>query len=286
MKNFSFARRQPSGGERTENGGRFESGAAGRGDRLRRLAATALCFGAFGAGSLALTLVALPASRLLPGDAQARQARARRMIGRSVRRFGRIVRATGVLTVEITGGERLGRPGQLIVANHPTLFDGVFLLELAPSSSCIVKGALARNPFTRAPVAAAGYVSNSPADRMIEGAADALRSGQSVIMFPEGTRTVPGETLQFQRGAAAVALRAAAVVTPVYIRCEPLILAKRDRWYRIPERRVRFSLTVGEDIDPEPFRGSAPRPIASRAFNAHLLRIFTMELTRPGEPIE
>jgi 1-acyl-sn-glycerol-3-phosphate acyltransferase len=296
VKNLSFERGERERAERGETRVRpecseeeavpFESGVSGRVDRLRRLAATARCFAAFGAGSLALTLFAFPVSRLLPGDAEVRRNRARRMIGFAIRVFGRIVRALGVLTVEIRGAERLGRPGQLILANHPTLFDGIFLLGLSPSSSCIAKEALARNPFTRGPVAAAGYVSNSPTDRMIEGAAGALRAGQSVIMFPEGTRTVPGETLKFQRGAAAIAVRAASVVTPVYIRCDPPILVKRDRWYRIPARRVRFSLTVGADIDPEPFRGSAPRPAASRAFNAHLLRVFTTEFTRAGETIE
>lgn len=253
--------------------------------RPLRLAATAVCFAAFGAGALALSLLALPAARLLPGGAEARSARARRIIGRSMRAFARLMRALRVLTYEIEGGERLGRQGQLILANHPTLIDGVFLLALAPSASCVVKAALARSFLTRGAVAAAGYVSNSPTDRMIESAADALRGG-SVIIFPEGTRTVPGGPLQFHRGAAAIAVRAAVVVTPVYIRCSPPTLAKRDPWYRVPERRVHFSIKVGADIDPAPFRDGAPAPIASREFNEHLRRVFTTELTRPGRATE
>ncbi|MGH8260221.1 MAG: lysophospholipid acyltransferase family protein [Steroidobacteraceae bacterium] len=251
-------------------------------NRLARFAAIVICFAVFGASALALTLLVFPLSSLLPGGPSARRARARVLIGRSMRGFIRLVRVLGVLTCEVCGAERLGRPGQLIVANHPTLVDGVFLIAVAPSSSCIVKDALIRNPFTRGPVAAAGYVSNSPTDRMIEEAADALRAGQSVIIFPEGTRTVPGGLLTFHRGAAAIALRAAAVVTPVYIRCSPPTLAKSDPWYRVPARRVRFSLAVGADIDPEPFRRSAPAPIASRELNAHLLRAFTTELTPMG----
>jgi len=199
-----------------------------------------------------------------------------------MRGFARMTRALGVLTYDVEGAERLGRPGQLIVANHPTLIDGVFLLGLAPGSVCIVKAALVRNPFTRGSVAAAGYVSNSPTDQMIEDAADVLRAGGSVIMFPEGTRTVPGETPQFQRGAAAIALRAAAVVTPVHVRCNPLTLAKREPWHRVPDRRPHFLLRVGADIDPAPFRSGAPRPIAARAFNEQLLRAFT-ELDRAGD---
>ncbi len=257
-----------------------------RAGRVWRLAATALCFAAFGASALAISLLALPVSSALPGGRERRRVRARRLIAGSMRGFAEIMRALGVLTWAVDGAERLGRPGQLILANHPTLIDGVFLLGLAPDSVCIVKAALARHPLTRLPVSAAGYVSNAPTDLMIESAADALRSGHGVIIFPEGTRTVPGEPLQFHRGAAAIAIRAAAVVTPVHIRCSPPTLAKRDPWYRIPARRVHFSITVGGDIDPEPFRRSAPPPIASRELNAHLMRIFKTEFTGTGEAVE
>jgi 1-acyl-sn-glycerol-3-phosphate acyltransferase len=242
---------------------------------LRRLAATALCFAVFGACCLAFALLVVPATWLAP--ARSRQPRMRRALGAGMRWFVRLMRSVGVLSYELQGLETLGRPGQLILANHPTLIDVVFLLGFAPSSNCVVKQQFWRNPFTRWSVVAAGYVSNSPTDRMIEGAAAALRQGQSVIIFPEGTRTVPGRPLQFHRGAAAIAVRAAAVVTPVYIQCSPPTLAKADAWYRIPKRRVHFSLRTGADIDPEPFRRAAPRPLAARALNEELLRVFTAE---------
>ncbi len=246
----------------------------------RRLAATALCFAVFGLWCAGFALLVAPASRLLP--ARSRELAVRRALGRAMRWFAGFMRATGVLSFELDGLERLGRPGQLILANHPTLIDVVFLFASAPSSNCIVKQELWRNPLTRWPVAAAGYVSNAPTDRMIERAADALRRGQSVIIFPEGTRTVPGRPLQFHRGAAAIAVRAAAVVTPVHIRCSPPTLAKSDPWYRIPDRRAHFSLRAGADVDPEPFRRSAPAPLAARAFNEELLRIFAAECAPGG----
>jgi 1-acyl-sn-glycerol-3-phosphate acyltransferase len=261
---------------------KFSNGRPRREHHLRRLVATALCFAVFGASCLGFALFVVPVVRLLP--ARSRQLRMRRALGGAMRGFARLMRSVGVLSYELHGVEALGRPGQLIVANHPTLIDVVFLLGFAPSSNCIVKQQFWRNPVTRWCVAAGGYVSNSPTDRMIQGAADALREGQSVIIFPEGTRTVPGRPLQFHRGAAAIALRAAAVVTPVYIQCSPPTLAKGDPWYRIPERRVHFSLRAGRDIDPEPFRHDAPAPLAARAFNAELLRIFRTECT-PGSRV-
>jgi len=243
-----------------------------------RLVATGCSFIVFGAVGLLLGLIVLPLLRLLPGDPAAQRERVRRTLGATLRWFANLARALGVLTYDIRGLERLGRPGQLVLANHPTLLDAVFLLGFAPSSSCVVKQALWSNPFTRWPVAAAGYVSNAPTDVMIQQAADALRAGQSVIIFPEGTRTVPGQPLHFHRGAAAIAIRAARVVTPVYIRCVPPALRKHDPWYRIPDRRMHFTLEAGEDIDPQPLRALAP-PLASRELNARLLQVFTARLT-------
>jgi 1-acyl-sn-glycerol-3-phosphate acyltransferase len=243
-----------------------------------RLVATGLCFVVFGVSCVVLGLIVFPLIQALPARATTRRQRVRRTIGAAMRWFTRVMRALGVLTYEIEGAERLGRPGQIILANHPTLIDVVFLLGFAPSSSCIVKQALWNNPVTRAPLIAAGYVSNSPTDLMIQDAAAALRDGQSVIIFPEGTRTVPGQPLHFHRGAAAIAMRAATVVTPVFIRCTPATLGKSDPWYRIPDRRARVSLRVGADIDPEPFGRNTLLPIAARQFNEHLMQVFTTEL--------
>ena len=48
-----------------------------------------------------------------------------------------------------------------------------------------------------------------------------LRSGRPLLIFPEGTRTVPGLPLDFQRGAAYIALRSYLPVLPVLIDCNP-----------------------------------------------------------------
>jgi 1-acyl-sn-glycerol-3-phosphate acyltransferase len=105
---------------------------------------------------------------------------------------------------------------------------------------------------------------------MLEQAADALREGQTLIVFPEGTRTTPNQAPVFHRGAAAIALRGARVVTPVFITVQPTTLTKAEPWYRIPERRMRVTLRVGQDIAPETFSASAPPPIASRRLNQYL----------------
>ena len=196
-----------------------------------------------------------------------------------LRFFIGIMHRGGVLTYEFHGRERLGRPGQLVIANHPTLIDVVFLLAFIPGAGCVVKQGLWRNPLTRWAVTLSEFIPNDNAAGMIEGAARSLKERQTLIFFPEGTRTRPNEPMVFHRSAANVALRAAASVTPVYIRCEPTTLTKSEPWYRIPPRRPHFSLSVGDDLDLSPY-GQAPLPIASRAFNEHLHQHFQQELTQ------
>jgi len=149
----------------------------------------------------------------------------------------------------------------------------VFLLGFTPAASCVVKSGLFSNPFTRGAVNAAGYIPHAPTEQMIHSAEAALDRGETLLIFPEGTRTVPGQPLAMQRGAANVALRAARVLTPVFIDCDPPTLSKNLPWYRIPPRRPTFTLRVGEDVNLDAYRGT-PLPQASRRLNAALAGLF------------
>ncbi|MGE7959504.1 lysophospholipid acyltransferase family protein [Pseudomonas sp. NPDC089530] len=243
-----------------------------------RLFATAMSFALFGLGGLCLRLVVFPLLACLPGDAEAHRQRARRTIGRLFWFFIRFMARCGVLTYEVTGAEQLGRPGQMILANHPSLIDVVFLIGLVRHTNCVVKQSLWQNPFTRNPIRDAGYISNDGSMNMLDAASEALRNGQTLVIFPEGTRTRPGEAPAFHRGAAAIALRGARIITPVVIKVSPTTLTKAEPWYRIPPRRVHFSFRVGADIDPCAFAVQGPAPQASRKLNDHLHHYFIKEL--------
>ena len=64
----------------------------------------------------------------------------------------------GVMSYEIKGLEKLNRPNQLVLANHPTLIDIVFLISRMPFAGCIVKEKLWHNPFIKASVINAGLI--------------------------------------------------------------------------------------------------------------------------------
>jgi len=242
-----------------------------------RILVTGICFVLFGIGGLILGLVIFPVTLMWPGDPAQRRSRTRGLVQRAFRLFVSVMGASRGLRYEFRGVERLGRPGQLVIANHPTLIDVVFIVAFTPAPACVVKAALFANPFTRSVVRAAGYISNAPTDAMIEQAVAALESGDTLVMFPEGTRTRPGEDMHFHRGTANVAVRAAAVLTPVYIRVDQPFLHKGQPWYRVPARPPIMSIEVGGDVDLEPYRRE-PAPRASRRLNAWLLEHYRHEL--------
>ncbi|MDO9622540.1 MAG: lysophospholipid acyltransferase family protein [Pseudomonas sp.] len=243
-----------------------------------RLIATALSFTLFGVGGVLLRILVFPILGLLPSDTETRRRRARGVISWAFRTFVQFMFRCGVLTYEVRGAERLGRPGQLVIANHPSLIDVVMLIAFIRDANCVVKQSLWQNPFMRAPIRAAQYISNSGSMDMLDEAAAALHDGQTLVIFPEGTRTTPGQPPEFHRGAAAIALRGARIITPVAISVTPTTLTKAEPWYRIPSRRFHICLRVGEDIDPQLFSTQGSAPIASRKLNDFLHRHFIKEL--------
>ena len=246
-----------------------------------RVCATGLCFSSFGVGGLILRVLVFPLLRLVVWERE-RQARlARWVIHHTFRAFVGLMRTLGVISYEVHGLERLQRNGLLILANHPTLIDVVFLMAFVRRADCIVKAALARNPFTRGPVRAAGFVCNDSGPAMLEDCIASLRAGNNLIVFPEGTRTPREGTARWQRGAANVAVRGGIAVTPVHIRVTPPMLGKGEKWWRVPVRRSHFVFEVGDDIDVVQLAAQCKsEALAARRLTDHLAETLSPETFR------
>jgi 1-acyl-sn-glycerol-3-phosphate acyltransferase len=224
-----------------------------------RIFATGLVFVLFGLGALFISLTVFPIIRLVSWNPETARRRIQRGMQITMWLFMELMRVLGILTYHVEGLDRLNtpgrpRPGRLIVANHPTLIDVVLLVSLMPAVDCIVKRGLWRNPFLRWPVSWAGYLPNSEGEELVDACASTLRDGHSLLVFPEGTRTVPGQPLRMQRGAAHIALSADAELLPVTISCDPPTLFKGNPWYRVPAHRFHLQVTVGAPVPAAAFR--------------------------------
>lgn len=248
-------------------------------DRYWRVVATGICFVVFGIGCGAMGVAALPVLLVTTRDAVRRARRAQVLTHYTFRLFVRLMCVTGVMTVEVHGRHLLRRSGLLILANHPSLIDVVLLLSLVPRATCMVKRRLWENPLTRGPVLAMGYISNSQDSRLIDEGVTILQRGESLLMFPEGTRTRPNNPIRLQRGAVHIAMRAKCAVTPVVIRVSTPVLFKGAKWYSVPQTRPHFAIEVKDDIDVEAYlTRNRPIPRVARELTSFLQGFFQREL--------
>jgi 1-acyl-sn-glycerol-3-phosphate acyltransferase len=247
-------------------------------ERGWRVLATGLAFALFGLGGLLIWLLYLPLLQLLIRDERNRRRHARSVIQHCFWLFIEFMQVVGILRYRVAGEHKLQRTGLLIVANHPTLIDVVFLISLVRNADCVVKSSLATNPFTRGALRATGYTSNDSGVELVEACIASLRAGNNLIIFPEGTRSVEGHAMRLKRGAANIAVRGRCNLTPVEICCRPLSLTKGLPWWRVPPRRMQFTIEVRDDIAVEPFIVSAGgEALAARRLTDYLRTCFSPE---------
>ncbi len=222
--------------------------------RAWRLIGTAISFGLFGLGGLILSVTAFPLIWLLVREARKRTRIARRTVTGAFCLFIETMRILGVLRYTVIDKEIAEQAGGcLVIANHPSLIDVVFLLSLFREAECVVKRDMWSNPFTALAMRAVDYIPNDDPETVMTDCVERLKRGQNLILFPESTRTRPNQLPQFSRAAATIAVRARTPCLPVVIGCTPTTLTKNEPWYHIPEERVLFEMRLLEPVSVAPF---------------------------------
>ena len=141
--------------------------------------------------------------------------------------------------VTLVGTEHLPAGPAIFMSNHQSNFDILTLLAVMPCQIYwIAKKELFDIPVFGASMRRGGYIPLDRSDgrralKSMDNAAAIIRSGKSVVMFPEGTRSRDFRMLPFKRGGFMLALKAGVPVVPVTIngsgRVNP---AGRTRLYR------------------------------------------------------
>jgi 1-acyl-sn-glycerol-3-phosphate acyltransferase len=262
-------------------------------DRPLRIVATAFCFAVFGLGGLLILCFVFPFLRLFYADPQVSQQRARHIIHRTFQWFVRLMALCGVIRHEVRQAEKLARNGLLIVANHPSLIDVVLLIALVERPNCVVKASLRDNVFTRGPVRSAGFVVNTDGPQLVADCVASVRSGDNLIIFPEGTRSLEhnGAPNPLKRGAANIALRGNLPLTPVVITVSEPMLGKGQGWHNAPRKRPHFILSVEDDIPMTRYQTAPAADVEeapaitsmARKLSADLSAFFTEKIKRQGK---
>lgn len=227
----------------------------------------------FGIGALILGYIITPIWAIFPPYKLEKKYKAQYLIHMIFRFMLYMMQLLGLIKIKFNNFTQLEQDeGCLILANHPSLLDYVAIISQLPRCENIVKASLWHNFIVKKIITQADYIPHLQTTDMWHEIKTRLLAGNNLLMFPEGTRTIPGEKINIKRGAAQIALRANVSIRIIHINCTPPALTKQRKWYVPPSFKPELILTVGEKIDPQIFLQDNELPsIAARKLTKYIL---------------
>ena len=153
--------------------------------------------------------------------------------------------------VRVRGMENISPNGAYIfVTNHASMFDIPAIMSVLPRVRIMFKKELSYVPLWGWALKWGHHImvdraKGSEAMRSIDRAAKAIKTGGSVILFAEGTRTRDGKLLPFKRGAFTLAAKSGVPIVPITINGSFKILPKDS----LDIRPSPIELLMGKPID-------------------------------------
>lgn len=170
------------------------------------------------------------------------------------RYFGRLMLWVGRIKVEAKGLENLYFDrGQLICSNHQSLFDIFILDSLLPIQfRFVVKKELFAMPILGKCLEFEQDISLDRENRRkgiesMKMAGRMIASKRSIVIFPEGTRSIDGKVKEFRKGSMLIATSSNAPIIPVTI--DGTFMIKSKNSILIHPRKVR--VIIGKPIDTQ-----------------------------------
>jgi 1-acyl-sn-glycerol-3-phosphate acyltransferase len=229
-------------------------------------------FFVFGLSALILGIVVLPVMCLVFHPRERFKKYARRLISAAFRFFILYMHFIGIVNFKTDNREKYRHlSSKIVVANHPSLLDVVMLISLIPNADCIAATYLRHNFIVKAIVHQLYILNSDDLDSILQACVGSLKKGNSLIIFPEGSRTPRyGKTI-LKKGAARVALYSGCNIVPVHIGgTDKFGLGKKDPWTGFnPRERYVYDISMGPEIDPANYR-DLPATKAVRAITKDL----------------
>jgi 1-acyl-sn-glycerol-3-phosphate acyltransferase len=155
------------------------------------------------------------------------------------------VRAVGV-RIRVRGLERIPRGVCLFVANHTSSADAPAVVGAIPRRIAILlkeslfKWPIAGQAFTLAHFIPVNRGTRDSAITSVEKATEALKAGQSFLIYPEGTRSPDGRLQDFKKGAVVMAITAGVPIVPMVCSGAHRVMEKRSLVIHPGEILVEF----------------------------------------------
>lgn len=125
------------------------------------------------------------------------------------------------IRLEVTGLAHIPPGPAVIAAKHQSAFDTIVWLLLVPDCVYVLKKELLNIPLWGWFTLRCGHLAvdreggGAALRNLVRGAKQRFAEGRPVVIFPEGTRTAPGDRQPYQPGVAALATAGGVPVVPV-----------------------------------------------------------------------
>jgi len=157
----------------------------------------------------------------------------------------------GLMRLDLSALDVLNRErGLLLAANHPSMIDVFLVISRVRRAACLMKASIGFNLFLAVGAWLGGYISNKRVDRMIRQASDAAAAGQTILAFPEGTRTTTQPVNRLKPGLALIAKRSQAPLQVILIETNSPYLSQGWKIWRPPQFPLVYRATLGPRLVP------------------------------------
>ena len=150
---------------------------------------------------------------------------------RCARTWSRLILKTTGVRVTVAGAERLDPAKSYVLAsNHQSIYDIPILFATLPLQLRIVaKASLGSFPFLGWHLQRTGHLlvnRSNPGPDIVRKMRRLVNESHSLIVFPEGTRSVDGRVGRFKKGSFLVAIDAGLPVVPVSVAASRQVMTK------------------------------------------------------------
>lgn len=179
---------------------------------------------------------------------------------------------------EVIGRDNLPREPSIVLSKHQSAWETLAFQSILPPQVWVLRKSLLKVPFfgwglaMMKPIAIDRDAGMRALKQTLEQGRERLRDGFWIIIFPEGTRTPPGETGKYQIGGAWLAKQTGAPVVPVAHNAG--YLWRRNAFLKFPGK---ITISFGAPIDT--------KGLSTEEINQRTRDWIESEVRRLGSPL-
>lgn len=199
---------------------------------------TGATFGYFFIGGFLLNLLAQILLPVVPGKKQKFKIFHKAIYGY----FKALIYGTPFVKIKTIGKENLNfdQP-KIIIANHTSILDTPTLGMTDPKLIFMVNNRVLNSKFFGKAIQMAGFYSTSKSyEEALDGLKEKIDQGYSIVIFPEGTRSMTSSIQRFHKGAFYLAQELNIDIQPVLVRGNADLLPKNDNLLKTGKMTIEY----------------------------------------------